>query len=156
MEPNTRSPIPPSVRRFNVICLYFKSQASFVHEPESVLRCGSWGIRTPGCLSTSLVFKTSAIDRSAKLPNKEKVSGLSRFLIRCNKWRLPTINPFSVINTLYFLITASLLFLLAVYHGFEPRLPHRQWGVLTTTLIDQILWTVPDLNWGLKLAKLPC
>ena len=31
--------------------------------------CGGLGIRTPGCLSTSSVFKTDAIDRSAKPPN---------------------------------------------------------------------------------------
>ena len=30
--------------------------------------CGGLGIRTPGCLSTSSVFKTDAIDRSAKPP----------------------------------------------------------------------------------------
>ncbi len=30
---------------------------------------GGLGIRTPGCLSTSSVFKTDAFDRSAKPPN---------------------------------------------------------------------------------------
>ena len=41
-----RSPITPNLERFKVIYLYFKSQASLVHEPDSVLSRSPYGNRT--------------------------------------------------------------------------------------------------------------
>ena len=55
--------------RITFVCLILAEDEGF----EPSVPCGT------------TVFKTAAIDHSANLPNKEKVSGLSRFLIRCNK-----------------------------------------------------------------------
>ena len=53
-------------------------------------------------------YERGALTNWATSPKKREGSGLSRFLIKCNEWRLSTINLFSKINTLYLLITASL------------------------------------------------
>ena len=109
------------------------------------------------CSRTRIGFKVRKLrDSNPRIPFE-----ISGFQDRCNKPTLPNFRIkeklwvfqgywLSAMSDAYLLLTlfqylkhsTSQLqlnyFSLAVYHGFEPRLPHRQWGVLTTTLIDRI------------------